>query len=66
MNTPTGTAPLFLRVPRAAELLAMDPRTVRRGIEQGVIPAVRVGGSIRVPMTWIRQAAGLPQDTTTA
>jgi len=52
---------LFITVNEAAGLLLVDPRTIRRGIERGAIPVVKFGGAIRIPTTWIRQQAGLPE-----
>ncbi|MFC0623215.1 helix-turn-helix domain-containing protein [Kribbella deserti] len=49
MNTPEVYQRLFLKVSEVAKLLRADPRTVRRGIEEGVIPAVRIGSTIRIP-----------------
>lgn len=43
-------ARLFLTVSEVAEILRADPRTVRRGIEAGEIPAVRVSSTVRVPV----------------
>lgn len=51
---------LFATPPEAARVLRMNDRTVRRGIERGEIPAVRVGANLRVPTSWIRERAGLP------
>jgi excisionase family DNA binding protein len=50
---------LFITVSELAALLQLDPRTVRRGIEDGSIPAVRVGQSIRIPVPKIRALIGL-------
>lgn len=49
--------PLFYRVPAVSEILDMDGRTIRRGIEAGEIPAVRVGNAIRIPAAWVKEAA---------
>ena len=50
---------LFASVPEAAVVLRSDPRSVRRAIAAGDIPAVPVGPRKLVPVTWLRQAAGL-------
>jgi hypothetical protein len=50
---------LFATVPEAAAVLRSDPRTVRRSIAAGDIPAVPVGPRKLVPVAWLRQAAGL-------
>lgn len=51
---------VFALVREAAEVLRTDERTVRRGIANGTIPAVRIGSATRVPTSWLREAAGLP------
>ena len=33
----------YLSVSQAARILSVDPRTVRREVERGVLPAVRIG-----------------------
>lgn len=40
---------LFLTVPEAAQLLRVDPRTLRHAIDAGDVPAVRVSGAVRIP-----------------
>lgn len=50
---------LFAEVPEVAQLMRSDARTIRRAIERGEIPAVRTGQRWRVPMSWLRKAAGL-------
>jgi hypothetical protein len=50
---------LFASVPEAAAVLRSDPRSVRRSIAAGAIPAVPVGPRKLVPVKWLRQAAGL-------
>jgi hypothetical protein len=50
---------LFASVPEAAVVLRSDPRSVRRSIAAGDIPSTRVGPRSLVPMSWLRQAAGL-------
>jgi excisionase family DNA binding protein len=47
----------FLTVSECAGVLEVDPRTVRRAIDRGEIPAVRVGTNLRVPMAWLRERA---------
>jgi excisionase family DNA binding protein len=53
----TLTERLFASVPEAADVLRYDPRTVRRAIEAGEIPAVRAGGRWRIPTSWLRAQA---------
>jgi len=50
---------LFATVPEAAVVLRSDVRSVRRSIAAGDIPAVPVGPRKLVPVTWLRQAAGI-------
>jgi excisionase family DNA binding protein len=52
---------LFATTTEAAAVLRYDPRTLRAGIESGEIPGVRAGSTWRIPVTWLRQAAGLPE-----
>ena len=54
---------LFTTVSVVAELMDLDERSVRRGIERGEIPAVRIGSSIRIPVAALaRLAAFEPED----
>jgi excisionase family DNA binding protein len=48
----------FVTIAEAAEILHVDPRTVRRAIDRGQVPAVRVGQQYRVPVAWLRERAG--------
>jgi excisionase family DNA binding protein len=50
---------LFATVPEVAAVLRSDVRSVRRAIAAGEIPGIRVGPCWRVPVTWLRHAAGL-------
>ena len=61
MNTaaPDLEGRLFITVTELAALLQLDPRTIRRGIQDGSIPAVRVGRSTRIPVPKIRTLIGL-------
>lgn len=49
----------FTGVPEAAGILACDRRTVRREIDRGNIPAVRVGVEWRIPVRWLATQAGV-------
>jgi excisionase family DNA binding protein len=53
---------VFATVPEAAAILRYDVRTVRRGIAAGDIPAIRVGATNRIPVSWLREQAGTPPD----
>jgi excisionase family DNA binding protein len=37
-----------ITVPEAASLMGADPRTVRRGIEEGKIPSIRIGRKVLI------------------
>jgi hypothetical protein len=50
---------LFASVPESAVILRSDPRSVRRAVAAGVIPAVRVGPRLLVPVEWLREMAGV-------
>ncbi len=43
-----------------------DPRTVRRGIQAGEIPAVRIGSTVRIPVPKVRAMLGLAAEGDTA
>lgn len=53
---------LFATTTETGAVLRYDHRTVRAAIEEGQIPAVRVGSTWRVPVAWIMQQAGLSAD----
>jgi excisionase family DNA binding protein len=53
---------LFADVPETAQILRYDPRTIRRAIESGEIPAVRAGGRWRIPTSWLRAQAHVGGD----
>ena len=57
---------LFASTTETASIIGRDQRTIRRGIEAGVIPASRVGAKWSVPVSWIRQQAGLPEPSPAA
>jgi excisionase family DNA binding protein len=46
----------FATVSEVAEILRADPRTIRRRIRDGIIPATRAG-DYRVPVSWLREQA---------
>lgn len=47
----------FALVWEAAALLRADPRTIRRAIAAGQIPATTVGKDYRIPVPWLLQQA---------
>ena len=49
----------FATVGEAAQILRADPRTIRRRIADGTIPATRAA-DWRVPVAWLRQQASAP------
>jgi excisionase family DNA binding protein len=51
---------LFYRRADAARILDCDPRTVDRGIADGLIPAVRIGSLVRIPVHAFHEAMGIP------
>lgn len=50
---------LFATTTEASAVLRYDHRTIRKAIEAGEIPAVRVGSTWRIPTAWIREQARL-------
>ena len=52
---------VFADVPQVAGILGRDPRTIRRALEAGRIPGKKVGAKWSVPVSWLRQQAGLPE-----
>jgi excisionase family DNA binding protein len=55
---------LFMTVPEVADLARVDQRTLRRAIEAGEIPAVRLGNTVRIPTAALLQLAGLSPEVT--
>ena len=52
----------FATVSEAAAILRYDVRTVRRGIAAGEIPAMKVGSTYRIRVSWLRKQAGEATD----
>lgn len=50
---------LFITVGEAAELLMLDERTVRRGIEAADLPGFKVGATYRIPWERFRSETGI-------
>jgi excisionase family DNA binding protein len=51
----------FLTVDEAARLVRLSTKSIRRLIDNGQIPAIKVSGSIRIPVAWrdsLMRAAG--------
>jgi excisionase family DNA binding protein len=53
---------LFVTPVEVAELLEMDPRTVRAALQRGEIPGFKVGAWWRIPAAWLRSQAGIGGD----
>ena len=54
----------FLKVAEGAQIMGVDVRTFRKGIEDNVIPAVRIGNTIRIPAAPFLALCGLTIDRT--
>ena len=50
---------IVLTTAEVGAVLGCDGRTVRRAIEAGQVPAVRVGRRLCVPAAWLRERAML-------
>jgi excisionase family DNA binding protein len=50
---------LFITVTEAAKILELDPRTLRRSIEAGECPAIRISGTVRIPLPAFLRWAGI-------
>ena len=55
--------PAFNTVDETATVLRTNRKTVYDAIARGEIPVVRLGRAIRIPGSWLRQAAGLSEPT---
>jgi excisionase family DNA binding protein len=53
---------LFTTVPKVAQLLDLDERSVRRGIQRGELPGIQIGSTIRIPVAELLRLAGLEED----
>jgi len=53
---------LFCTTTEVGAVLRYDHRTVRKAIEEGDIPAVRVGSTYRIPVSWVLEQARLGAD----
>jgi excisionase family DNA binding protein len=63
MKAPTLMGRLFITVTEAAKILELDPRTLRRSIEAGECPAVRISDTVRVPLPAFLRWAGIDLET---
>lgn len=48
-SSPVGDAPQFFTVAEVADIVRVSRMTVYRMVHNGELPAIRVGGSYRVP-----------------
>jgi excisionase family DNA binding protein len=56
---------LFTTVSVVAELMDLDERSIRRGIERGDLPGIRIGSAIRIPVAALARLAAIkPEDET--
>jgi len=49
MNTLSTETPLFLSLPRAADVIGCDVRRIRDAVEKGQLPARRIGARLMIP-----------------
>lgn len=42
----------FLSVAQAAAIVSLSPKTIRSLMDSGEVPFVRIGNSIRIPISW--------------
>lgn len=52
MNT---AEPRFMSVAEAARFVNLSEKTIRRLIDEGKVPYIRIGASIRIPIRWREQ-----------
>lgn len=50
---------LFATTTEVAAILGYDHRTIRKAIDAGEIPSIRLGATRRVPVAWITDRVGL-------
>ena len=53
-------------VPETSQLLGLSERSVRRGLEAGELPCIRVGRRTLIPAAPLRALLGLPKNDETA
>lgn len=56
----TTKLPVATRV-QTAQIFGVDERTITRGIEEGDIPAIRIGRRILVPVPALRKLLGIEE-----
>jgi hypothetical protein len=52
---------LFADVPEVADILGRDERTIRKAAGKGEIPAKKIGARWAIPVSWIREQAGIAE-----
>jgi len=60
----TQQTPSYFTIKEFAALVRLDHKTVRKGIKDGHIPALRVGRSFRIPASAVDALAALRRDGT--
>ncbi|MDY6871290.1 MAG: hypothetical protein SV966_12510 [Actinomycetota bacterium] len=56
----TTTLPVATRA-QTAQIFGVDERTITRGIEEGDIPAIRIGRRMLVPVPALRKMLGIEE-----
>ena len=57
MNLSELDGRIFATVAETASILRSDPRSIRRAIAVGQIPATKIGPRAMVPLSWLREQA---------
>jgi excisionase family DNA binding protein len=55
----TVSAPLALTYKEAAELVGVDWRTIRAGVDRGTIPSIQLGPRKMIPRAGLLKALGV-------
>ena len=48
-------------IPEGAEIIGMDPKTLRQAVEAGQIPGMRIGRCFKIPAWWIDEQLNGPR-----
>ena len=60
----TETAKGMVDAAEAAPRLRVSARTVRRAVDKGLIPGLRIGSLVRVNAAWLDEVTTWPQEVT--